>query len=209
MQYCSFKTHLWRNYVTKYLQRSISKKTDFKLWKNHVVPLLPKDSCPYYTIEYCRHTACHVLLPCTPSDFQLCDICFSESSRNVISNKATPAKAKAPLSCLTKEKLVATLKDTRVYLKEVKLKCDQLKSRIKRMQNEIYQHGITLDSTLEDELTKIITATSLESTPHMKLVWEQQKKLSVNHQKMVIDGTPTLFGLVYHYIPRRLVSIEN
>ena len=77
------------------------------------------------------------------------------------------------------------------------------------MQNEIYQHGITLDSTLEDELTKIITATSLESTPHMKLVWEQQKKLSVNHQKMVIDGTPTLFGLVYHYIPRRLVSIEN
>ena len=44
------------------------------------------------------------------------------------------------------------------------------------MQNEIDQHGITLDSTLEDELTNIITATSLESTPHMKLVWEQQKK---------------------------------
>ena len=44
------------------------------------------------------------------------------------------------------------------------------------MQNEIDQHGIILDFTLEDELTKIITATSLESTPHMKLVWEQQKK---------------------------------
>ena len=44
------------------------------------------------------------------------------------------------------------------------------------MQNEIDQHGITLDFTLENELTKIITATSLESTPHMKLVWEQQKK---------------------------------
>ena len=53
---------------------------------------------------------------------------------------------------------------------------DQLESRIKRMQNEIDQHGITLDSTLEDELTNITTATSLESTPHMKLVWEQQKK---------------------------------
>ena len=44
------------------------------------------------------------------------------------------------------------------------------------MEKEIDQHGIALDSTLEDELTNIITATSLESTPHMKLVWEQQKK---------------------------------
>ena len=100
---------------------SISKKTDFKLWKNHVVPLLPKDSCPYYTIEYCRHTACHVLLPCTPSDFQLCDICFSESSRNVISNKATPAKAKAPLSCLTKEKLVATHQRNQYHIHTCKI----------------------------------------------------------------------------------------
>ena len=165
--------------------------------------------CQLLTIEYCRHIACRILLPCTSSDFQLCDICFSGSSRNVMNNKATPAKAKAPLSCLTKEKLVATLKDTRVNLKEAKLKCDQLESRIKGMQNEIDQHGITLDSTLEDELTNIITATSLESTPHMKLVWEQQKKVSVNHQRMAIDGTPTFFGLVYHYIPTPLVSIEN
>ena len=122
MQYCSFKTLCGEIMSQNICKGSVSKKTDLKLWKNHVVPLLPKDSCPYYTIEYCRHTACRVLLPCTPSDFQLCDICFGESSRNVINNKATPPKAKAPLSCLTKEKLVATLKDTHVNLKEVKVK---------------------------------------------------------------------------------------
>lgn len=52
-----------------------------------------------------------------------------------MNNIAIPAKA--PLSCLTNEKLVTTLEDTRVNLKEDKLKCDQLENRIKRMDNEI------------------------------------------------------------------------
>ena len=138
----------------------LERHTDLKVWKNHVVPLIPKDSCPYYTIEYCRHIACHVLFSSTSNDFQLCDICIRESSRNSVNSSATPAKAKAPLSCLTKEKLVATLKDTRVNLKEAKLKCTQLESRIERMQSEINQHGIRLESALEDEFVELVDITS-------------------------------------------------
>ena len=51
-------------------------------------------------------------------------------------------KGKAPLSCLSKEQLVATVKNTRVHLKESKLKCVQLEKRVQRMENEIKHHGI-------------------------------------------------------------------
>ena len=109
------------------------------------------------------------------------------------------------------EKLVATLKDTHVNSKEAKLKCDQLESRIKRMQNEIDEHGITLDCALEDELTNIVTATSLESTPHMKLVWEQQKKALSKQSKNGHRWHPHFirFSFQFVIIPNRLVSIEN
>ena len=155
MQYCSIKTLCGKIISQNICKGIVSEQPDLKVWKNHVVPLIPKDSCPYYTIEYCRHIACHVLFSSTSNHFQLCDICIRESSRNSVNSSATPAKAKAPLSCLTKEKLVATLKDTRVNLQEAKLKCTQLESRIKRMQSEINQHGIRLKSALEDELTNI------------------------------------------------------
>ncbi|CAB4002789.1 Transposable element P transposase, partial [Paramuricea clavata] len=90
-------------------------------------------------------------------------------------------KCKTPLSCLSKEQLIATVKDTRVNLKEAKLKCAQLERRVQRMENEIKHHGIRIETGLGKELTSIITNTSLEATPHMKLVWEQQKK-ALNQQ---------------------------
>ena len=166
MQYCSFKTLCSEIMSHNMCKGIVSEQPDLKLWKNHVVPLLPTDSS-HYTIEYCRHISWRVLFPSTSNESELlqCDICTRESKINVVNNNASPAKSKAPLSCLSKEKLVATLKDTRVNLKEAKLKCNQLERRIQRMKNEINQHGIRLDTT-----------TSLEATPHMKLVWEQQKK---------------------------------
>ena len=121
MKYCRFKTLCNEIMLQNVCKGSVSEQSDFKLWRNHVVPLFPKHSCPYYTIEYCRHIACRVLFPCTPSEFQICGTCFRESSISAINNRASPAKAKAPLSCLSKEKLVATHKDTRVNLKEAKL----------------------------------------------------------------------------------------
>ena len=49
------------------------------------------------------------------------------------------------------------------------------------MEKEIDQHAIALDSTLEDELTNIITATSLESTLHEACVGtaEQSSKYTI------------------------------
>jgi hypothetical protein len=99
-----------------------------------------------------------------------------ESNGNVGNFNVASIKCKAPLSCLSKEQLVATVKDTRVNLKEAKLKCAQLERRVQRMENEIKHHGIRIETGLEKELTSIITNTPLEATPHMKLVWEQQKK---------------------------------
>ena len=61
-------------------------------------------------------------------------------------------------------------------MKEAKLKCAQLERRVQRMENEIKHHGIRIETGLEKDLTSIITNTPLEATPHMKLVWEQQKK---------------------------------
>jgi hypothetical protein len=49
------------------------------------------------------------------------------------------------------------------------------------MENEIKHHGNRIETGLEKELTSIITNTSLEATPHMKLVWEQQRK-ALNQQ---------------------------
>ena len=123
MQYCSIKTLCGKIISQNICKGIVSEQPDLKV-----------------NIEYCRHIACHVLFSSKSNDFQLCDICIRESSRNSVNSSATPAKAKAPLSCLTKEKLVATLKDARVNLKEAKLKCIQLESRIKRMQSEINQH---------------------------------------------------------------------
>ena len=47
MQYCSFKTLCNEIMSQNVCKGSVLEQSDFKLWKNHVVPLFPKDSCPY------------------------------------------------------------------------------------------------------------------------------------------------------------------
>ena len=182
LQYCNFKT-LCNEIVSLVICKgALLSKESTKALKTHVVPLLPNELSPQYrTVEYCRSLLCRILVSSTPNNStQLqCELCIRESNVNIAGNfNVAPVKVncKAPLSCLSKEQLVATVKDTRVNLKEAKLKCVQLEKRVQRMENEINNHGIRIETGLEKELTSIITNTSLEATPHMKLVWEQQKK---------------------------------
>ncbi|CAB4008160.1 Transposable element P transposase, partial [Paramuricea clavata] len=162
----------------------IAKFSSSKSVKTQLVPLLPNDSSPQYrTVEYCRALSCRVLVSSILSDSKQlqCESCSRESNSNVGNFNVASIKCKTPLSCLSKEQLIATVKDTRVNLKEAKLKCAQLERRVQRMENEIKHHGIRIETGLEKELTSIITNTSLEATPHMKLVWEQKKK-ALNQQ---------------------------
>ena len=186
LQCCNFKTLCIEIGSLVICKGTLLSKEPTKALKTHLVPLLPNESSPQYrTVEYCRSLLCRVLVnssfSSTPNNStQLqCDLCIRESNVNVAGNfNVAPVKVncKAPLSCLSKEQLVATVKDTRVNLKEAKSKCAQLEKRVQRMENEINNHGIRIETGLEKELTSIITSTSLEATPHMKLVWEQQKK---------------------------------
>lgn len=184
LQCCNFKT-----LCNEIVSLGICKGTLFSLKssksvKTQLVPLLPNDSSPQYrTVEYCRALSCRVLVSSILSDSKQlqCESCSRESNSNVGNFNVASVKCKTPLSCLSKEQLIATVKDTRVDLKEAKLKCAQLERRVQRMENEIKHHGIRIETGLEKELTSIITNTSLEATPHMKLVWEQQKK-ALNQQ---------------------------
>ena len=44
------------------------------------------------------------------------------------------------------------------------------------MENEIISHGVTLDDDASNSFLAILDQTSLQITPHMKLVFEQQQK---------------------------------
>ena len=183
LQCCNFKT-----LCNEIVSLGICKGTLFPLKssksvKTQLVPLIPNDSSPQYRTVDCRALSCHVLVSSILSDSKQlqCESCSRESKSNVGNFNVPSVKCKTPLSCLSKEQLIETVKGTRVNLKEAKLKCAQLERRVQRMENEIKHHGNRIETGLEKELTSIITNTSLEATPHMKLVWEQQRK-ALNQQ---------------------------
>ena len=93
-----------------------------------------------------------------------------------------PAKPKAPLSKCSSAKLQATVRDERVKLKEAQLKCAQLEKRIQRMEEEINSHGVSIDDEMSNSFLSILNDTNLQSTPHMRLVFEQQQKAMMTNK---------------------------
>ena len=81
-----------------------------------------------------------------------------------------PAKPKAPLSACGSEKLIATVKASR-------LACKQLEDRLEQLEAHIKKHGVGVSDSLEKDILKIMGGQNLEATPHMKFFWEQQMKL--------------------------------
>ena len=106
--------------------------------------------------------------PCDPCSktFSLLD----KAAKRKKKTTAAPAKSKAPLSSCSSEKLVATVKASR-------LECKQLEGRIKELESKIKNHGVEISGTLENNILKIMSGQNLEATPHMKFFWEQQIKL--------------------------------
>ena len=100
------------------------------------------------------------------------------SAFNTIKRKArkkskaseTPAKPKAALASCGANKLRATVKSTRLQVKD-------LQDRLKELQLKIEQQGINISDGLEKDILKIMGGQSLEATPHMKFFWQEQMKL--------------------------------
>ena len=95
-----------------------------------------------------------------------------------------PAKRKASLAACGPEKLVATVKASR-------LECKQLQDRIKQLEARIKEHGVGISETLEK---------GLKATPHMKFFWEQQmkhmqaKKMGRRYHPQIIRFALSLHG---------------
>ena len=87
-----------------------------------------------------------------------------------------PAKSRATLSTCSSAKLVATVKEDRIKLKESELRCPQLEQRLERINSEINSHSIQLDDGLQKSMSSILNTTDVNTSPHMKLIFEQQKK---------------------------------
>ena len=92
---------------------------------------------------------------------------------------ALPAKAKACLTACSSANLQAIVREEQVQLKESQLKCMQPENTLKRVENEIVFHGATLDDNASNSFLAILYQTNLQTTPHMKLVFEQQQKVKV------------------------------
>ena len=66
--------------------------------------------------------------------------------------------------------MVATIQEQRVVRK-------QLEERVNQPESEIEKNSITVNEALEKDLLDIYANNTNKVTPHMKVFWEQQRKL--------------------------------
>ena len=81
-----------------------------------------------------------------------------------------PLKSNAPLSGSSKTRLVATVQ-------QQWLVCKELEGRIAELEKEIKTNSIPIDETMEKDILAILADSGEEFTPHMKVFWEQQRRL--------------------------------
>ena len=81
-----------------------------------------------------------------------------------------PPKPKASLTACGPQKLRATVKSTRIQVK-------YLDDRLQELQCKIKEQGIGISESLEKDHLKIMVGQTLEATPHMKFFWQEQMKL--------------------------------
>ena len=136
----------------------------------HSVPKLPSPKQFEATVFF-RSIDCQVIMEASD---ELCNSCSKTSKqlRKVAKKrtKASPAKNKASLAACGPEKLRATVKASRI-------ECKMLKEQLQEMQERIQDQGILINTSLEEDIRKIMDGQNLNATPHMKFFWEEQMKL--------------------------------
>ena len=101
--------------------------------------------------------------PCNPYAKTLSTL--EKAARKKKKVTSAPAKCKAPLASCSSEKLVTTMKASR-------LECKQLEGRVKELEAKITDDGVGISGSLENDILKIMGGQNLKATPHMKFFWE-------------------------------------
>ena len=142
----------------------------------HSVPKAIGVEEPHFEVTLSlRSVVCEVLID-TESNKKMCKSCASASNtvdraaRKKSKASATPAKPKASLTACGPEKLQATVKSTRLQVKD-------LEDRLQELQCKIEEQGIGISESLEKDILKIMGGQTLDATPHMKFFWQEQMKL--------------------------------
>ena len=156
------------------------------------------DDVPFSATVFLRSKDCLVLHD-DSNDTSMCEKCLlmftakSKQQRRVKAKQSTVLHDKAPLTASSKERLVATVQKQR-------LQCKDLESRLADMEKEIKSNSIKVDDVLEGDINTILANSDMESSPHMKFFWEQQKKLLASPN----------FGRRYHpHLIRFCLSIHS
>jgi hypothetical protein len=105
---------------------------------------------------------------CKPCSTTTSTLKKSEARKRKVSS--VPAKSTASLAACGPEKLVATVKASRIQ-------CKQLEDKVRLLEERIQKDGVGISNALENDILKIMGGQNLECTPHMKFFWEQQMKL--------------------------------
>ena len=145
-----------------------------------------------------RSPNCEVILDniiskeqCKPCSMTTSTLKKAETRKRKVSS--VPAKSKASLAACGPEKLIATVKASR-------LQCKQLEDKVKLLEDRIEKDGVGVSEGLENDILKIMGGQNLEATPHMKFFWEQQMKLSQvkkmgrRYQPQIIQFALSLHG---------------
>ena len=142
----------------------------------HSVPKSIGVEDPYFEVSLTyRAVGCQVLTG-TEHSMKSCKVCMSalnavkRAAKAKSKSSAAPAKPRAPLSACGPEKLRATVVSSRLQVKD-------LEDRLQELQRKIEQHGIGVSEALEKDILTIMGGQSLEATPHMKFFWQEQMKL--------------------------------
>ena len=83
----------------------------------------------------------------------------------------------------------------KLALQQERLKTTMLENQIKRMETEIKFSGVEVDNELASDISTIMTGNVQNSSPFMKLFWQQQTKLLRNGHKKYLNQILSVFGI--------------
>ena len=154
----------WNEQLSHYIQSTVIRHS------------VPKPICDtHFQSDVSFHSPnCEVILEniskeqCKPCSVTTSTLRKAETRKRKVSS--VPAKSKASLAACGPEKLVATVKASRLQNK-------QLEDKIKLLEDRIQKDGVGVSEGLENDILKIMGGQNLEGTPHMKFFREQQMKL--------------------------------
>ena len=141
----------------------------------HTIPKAIQTEEPHFEVTlYYRSVSCDVIEK--QKSKEICKPCSSafssvkRAARKKSKASATPAKPKASLSACGQEKFRATVISTRLQVKD-------LEDRLQELQLKIEKQGIGISESIEKDILMIMSGQNLDATPHMKFFWQEQMKL--------------------------------